>query len=271
MAGTSIVAPHPTIANMYVREVDSITGLILSANCTGTPDTTANVFQHGATMTRTDSGTGVNAIYQNTGSSAAPVWTLFDTGTSFALPTDATDSSTTTDQSFDLVQNTVTTGQGLRQSLTALTTGIGHQIIAAAATLTSGRYFSANDGALEVFGVGANGHIHGAQTTAPTISGNLTNGGISAAAITAGSSDVCGTITTTGTQANTTESAFIVLFNKTYTTAPKTVMLTPANAAGAQGTGCAYISATTATGFTVGIAKTVQGAATPSWKYLVIA
>ncbi|MFK5283577.1 hypothetical protein ACI3PL_28785, partial [Lacticaseibacillus paracasei] len=79
----------------------------------------------------------------------------------------------------------------LRVSGTGLTTGLGVQITAAAATLTTGRYISFNDGALEVLGIGANGHIHTTQTTAPTVGTNAT--GLSAVAVTAGSTDVAGT------------------------------------------------------------------------------
>jgi hypothetical protein len=60
-------------------------GLAVFAKCTGTPPTTANVFSHGCLINQTDSGTGTAAIYQNTGSSASPVWTLLDT----ALPGDS--------------------------------------------------------------------------------------------------------------------------------------------------------------------------------------
>lgn len=57
------------------------TGYAVLAVCTGVPPTTADVFQHGCIMNRIDSGTGTNAVYQNTGSIAVPSWTLFDTGT----------------------------------------------------------------------------------------------------------------------------------------------------------------------------------------------
>lgn len=56
-------------------------GYAMWAKCTGVPITTAGLFQHGCIMVRTDSGTGTNAVYQNTGSVAVPSWTLFDTGT----------------------------------------------------------------------------------------------------------------------------------------------------------------------------------------------
>lgn len=57
-------------------------GYATLATCTGAPSaqTTAGVFQHGCLMNRVDSGTGTNALYQNTGSVAVPSWTLLDTG-----------------------------------------------------------------------------------------------------------------------------------------------------------------------------------------------
>lgn len=63
-------------------------GLAVMAKCTGAPPTTASVFQHGALIIRTDSGTGTAGVYQNTGSTASPVWTLLDT----ALPGDTASS-----------------------------------------------------------------------------------------------------------------------------------------------------------------------------------
>jgi len=50
--------------------------LALFAKCTGAPPTTAATFQHGALMIRTDSGSGNPALYENTGTTAVPVWNL---------------------------------------------------------------------------------------------------------------------------------------------------------------------------------------------------
>ncbi len=149
-----------------------------------------------------------------------------------------------------------------------MTSGKGLLVTATAATLTTGRYISLNDSALEVFGIGANGHIHTTQTTAPTIV-VTSQAGITAAAITAGASDVCGTITTTGTSTGAT--ILDVTFNKTYTTAPKYVQITPANAAAASPNTTYYVSAVSATTFTITVAAGGTYAATPSWRYLVIA
>src|ERR1035437_10350867 len=55
-------------------------GFAILAECTGTPPTPANVFAHGAIMSQTDSGTGSLALYENTGSTAVPVWSLLSTG-----------------------------------------------------------------------------------------------------------------------------------------------------------------------------------------------
>lgn len=52
------------------------TGLAVLARCLGAAPTTANVFQHGCLILRVDSGDGVGAMYQNTGTSAVPSWTL---------------------------------------------------------------------------------------------------------------------------------------------------------------------------------------------------
>ena len=148
------------------------------------------------------------------------------------------------------------------------TTGTILSVTAAAATLTTGFYFAANDGALNVLTVGSNGHITSNQTTAPTIAVG-TQDGITAAAITAGSTDVCGTVTTTGT--STGGTIFTVTFNATYTVAPKAVILTPANANAAAPNTMPYVSSITATTFVVTIPGSGTYAATPSYKYLVVA
>ena len=152
-----------------------------------------------------------------------------------------------------------------------LTSGIAHQVVAAVAVLTSGRYYSANNGATEVFGIGANGHIHSTvSTSAPSCTITAAHG-LSAATITAGSTDTCGVITTTGTQDNSTDSTFTLTFGKTYTTAPKSITLTAANGAGAVGSSLPYIVSISATAIVIGVTKSAAAAATPSWYYQVIA
>lgn len=142
MAGTSLAAPHPTITNLYPMITDSRnSNLILLAYCTGTPDTTTNTYEHGALMIQIDSGTGTNGIYQNTGSSASPVWTLLDTGTAFSLPTVASDATTTTGDSFALTMSTLTSGNGLKitgSGAAMLTGGNLANILMGAATVGAG-------------------------------------------------------------------------------------------------------------------------------------
>ena len=75
MAGTSLNAPHPTIANLYPILIDS-DGYILFAYCTGAPDSTTLTYQHGCILARTDSGTGTKALYENIGSTTTPNWNL---------------------------------------------------------------------------------------------------------------------------------------------------------------------------------------------------
>lgn len=163
-----------------------------------------------------------------------------------------------------IIANSATTGVIVSVSTTGLTTGVAHKVIATAATLTTGFYYAANDAALNVFTVGANGHITSNQTTAPTIA--VTNqAGITAAAVTAGSTDTCGNITTTGT--STGGTVLTITFNKTYTVAPKFVVVNETNAAAV--TGGIFCSSTTATTavFTIPSAS----GATPSFSYFVIA
>lgn len=163
--------------------------------------------------------------------------------------------------------NSATSGSVVVVNGTGLTTGKGITVNATAATLTTGFYFAANDAALNVFTVGANGHLTSNQTTAPTVVVTTQNG-ITAAAITAGSTDTCGTITTTGTSTGST--VITVTFNKTYTVAPKAVFVQAANAAGG-GVNTDPIITQTATTFVLTIPGSGVYAATPSWTYLVIA
>lgn len=165
-----------------------------------------------------------------------------------------------------LTASALTTGIADSTVVAALTTGIANQVKATAATLTTGRYYSANDGTTEVFGVGLNGHLISTQTTAPTIATNAT--GISAVAVTAGSTDTCGTVTTTGTPASGT--VLTLTFNKTYTTAPKVVLYAPANAAAGGVNTMPIITQTATTAVFTWPAGGVY-AATPSFTYFVVA
>ena len=170
---------------------------------------------------------------------------------------------------FHVAANTTTAGTVASVSGTGVVGGTVLVLDATAATLTTGKYLSAHDAAGEVFGIGANGHIHSTVgAVAPTIA-VTTALGITAAAITSGGSDVCGIITTTGTSTGAT--VLDVTFNKTYTTAPKAVILTPANAAAAMPNSGYFVSAITATTFTITVVTAGTYAATPSWRYLVVA
>lgn len=86
MPGTSLQAALN--ATCDIRELDKSTGLALTSSGTGTPPTTVDTFAHGCTFTRTDGSAATSGLYQNTGTSAVPVWTLIDT----ALPGDTASS-----------------------------------------------------------------------------------------------------------------------------------------------------------------------------------
>lgn len=78
MAGSSLSAPHPTIANLRPVLTDSAnSNLILLATMTGTVDATANTYQAGCILLVTDVAAATQKILQNTGTSAAPVWSPF--------------------------------------------------------------------------------------------------------------------------------------------------------------------------------------------------
>lgn len=222
----------------------------------GAPANTPNKYIAGALVQNTADG----LWYRNNGTYASP--NFVNDSSDLTLPFADTDATSTTGSVFTLTAS-------------ALTTGKVYRAIAAAANLTgAGRYFEANDGAANVFGIGPNGHIHSAQTTAPTIAVTIQNG-ITNAAITAGSSDTCGIITTTGTNNNGGGTVLDVTFNKTYTVAPKSISLTPLNSSAAKSSATTllrpWISAISATGFTITIPADASAGATPSFSYQVIA
>lgn len=260
-------------SNAFTRAA-GIAGLVTCAVkfTTGAPTATAGKFIPGATIQHAIDG----GVYQNTGSTASPVWSLMETSASgFTLPVAETDSTTTTGTSFLTTMAAITTGIARRIVASLMTTGIGHQVVAAIAVLTTGRYYSANNGATEVWGIGLNGHMISTVSAAPPTIAVTTPNGISAAAITAGGTDMVGVITTTGTQDGSGDTVLDVTFGKTYTVPPKFVMLSPANAAGAKTSPTtllrAYVSARSATGFTITIPEdTGTPLATPSFMYNVI-
>ncbi len=208
------------------------------------------------------------------------------TSTSFVGLLTLVANSTTAGTVASVFGNALTTGNALYVSGTGAFTGTGFatvnatgtttgnivRINAVAATLTTGRYLSLYDGTSEVFGVGTNGHLISVGTTAAPTATITVAQGITAATVTAGATDTCGVITTTGTQNNTADSTLTLTFGKTYTTAPKAVIISAANAAAAlAGAGEAYVSSISATAVVIGIAKSATTAATPSYNYVVIA
>lgn len=239
---------------------------------------TTSVIADGGSLVRLsstsiDTGGATNGTILDIASTAQLAGTMIKTTSIMTTGTVASVTSTgvmtTTGNLLTLTAASATTAAGLlRVSGAGLTTGIGLVVTAAVATLTTGRYLSLNDGVSEVFGVGANGHLHTVQGTAPTIA--VTNqAGITAAAITAGSTDVCGIITTTGTSTGAT--VLDITFHKTYTTAPKFVILSPANASASMPNTNYFVSAISATTFTITVPAAATYAATPSWRYFVIA
>lgn len=191
-----------------------------------------------------------------------------------------TDTGTTTGTLLDLASTaaqaatlmlmtsaSLTTGIGTSLVLAGLTTGVGLKITATAATLTTGFYLACNDGGLNVFTIGSNGHLTSNQTSIPTIGTNST--GISAVALTAGATDTCGQFTTTGTPQSGT--VLTLTFNKTYTVAPKTVIISPLNASAGNPNTVPYISSITATTFVMTWPAAGTYAATPSYSYMVVA
>jgi hypothetical protein len=173
-----------------------------------------------------------------------------------------------TDGVLNITANSATTGNIAIINATAATTGTLLELNATGGTLTTGNYLVCNDAGLDVFAVRRNGHLFGSQTTKPTIAVTTQNG-ITAAAVTNGSTDTCGEITTTGTSA-AGDTVLTVTFEEAYANAPR-VFIQPTNEAAAQNaddaTSGAYISATTTTTFVI----TIPGASgsTPSFDYFV--
>lgn len=85
MAGSNLNSE--VTSTLWIRETQPVPagtqgqGLAISASCTGTPPTTAGIFAHGCMMLQTDTSTGTKALYENTGSSASPVWNLIGDST----------------------------------------------------------------------------------------------------------------------------------------------------------------------------------------------
>lgn len=71
------LSPIPRIANHYSQLTDE-KGYVMYGkfDTASTPSTTANIFQKGCIMVKTDATTGVKACYENVGTLAAPSWDL---------------------------------------------------------------------------------------------------------------------------------------------------------------------------------------------------
>lgn len=236
---------------------------VVSLAATGNYTSTSNVGLLTLLANSTTAGT-IMSVFGNaltTGVAALLSGTGVYTGTGFFT---ITQSGATTGTVMLMTANAVTTGNLISLSGTGLTTGVGVKVTAAAATMTTGAYFQANDGSVNVFSVGLAGHIQ-SRGTAPSIAVNTQNG-ITNAAIAASNTDTAGTITTTGT--STGGTIIIVTFTKSYAFAPK-VILQAANANGANPNSLPYVTSTTTT-FTITIPTGGTYAATPSWHYMVL-
>ncbi len=245
------MASSPTLEQMLPGVMES--GLI----------TTKAVIFTNAASCDLPTGTTLNGV---TLASIANVTSTATSGASFSVTNTGVYAGVGMNQ---VIANSLTTGVANLVSITSATTGIGITVKATQATLTTGRYFSANNASVEVFGIGLNGHIISTVSAdAPTIAVTTQNG-ITAAAITAGGTDTCGIITTTGTSTDST--LLTITFGKTYTTAPKAVLLSPVNAAAAMPNSGYYVSSVSATAFQITVVTGGTYAATPSWRYLVIA
>jgi N-acetylneuraminic acid mutarotase len=135
-------------------------------------------------------------------------------------------------------------------------------------TANTSTYIITIAGTTSTFGTLAlnNAHFESLQTTAPTIGTISSNCGSSAtASITTGSTDSAGSLTINASGTQALGCTAVITFNKAYATAPKSVMLTPANQATANTTTTglyAGVSATSTTTFTIDLgAKATSGTA----------
>jgi hypothetical protein len=79
--GAGLYTESPFNSNLWIAVTDS-SQLATLAECTGTPPTTANVFQVGCLMIQKN-GVAPNTLFVNTGTSAAPTWVLDGVGTNY--------------------------------------------------------------------------------------------------------------------------------------------------------------------------------------------
>ena len=139
MAGTNFAAAVTSTLNAFLTDND---GLIILAECTGAPPTTASIFAHGAICRRVDSGTGTKAIYENIGSSAVPSWDLMGAVTAGEIT---------------LAEGSVLVGNNLGVAVALDAKGDGKIMIGNGTTITSqsisGDATLSNAGALTVTGL----------------------------------------------------------------------------------------------------------------------
>ena len=253
LTSTGTIVTTGEVLNIAANSATTSTGIVRVSGTSLTDGFALELTSGGASLT--SSGGVINALM-----GAATV------GTGIKVSTTGVYTGTT--GVLAVTGNSATTGSIAVVNGTGATTGKLIVANATQATLTTGRYFSANNAANEVFGIGSNGHIHSTASTAvPTIA-VTSQAGITAAAITAGGTDTCGVITTTGTSTGAT--ILDVTFGTTYTTAPKGVIIAPANAAASMPNTSYFVSAVAATGFTITVAAGGTYAATPSFRYIVI-
>ena len=84
-AGIISGSAHPSIANLWVREVDPtstathghpliLTGVISGLSSDNAIDTTTNTYHHGCVLTQVDGTTNLSAQWENVGTIASPSW-----------------------------------------------------------------------------------------------------------------------------------------------------------------------------------------------------
>ncbi|MCC2631344.1 MAG: hypothetical protein K0S20_43 [Patescibacteria group bacterium] len=123
-------------------------------------------------------------------------------------------------------------------------------------------------GYVEISGGAAGAHLKSSQTTAPTIATPTSCGTSPTASVTAGSTDMAGSFIVTAGSGSPSNCSVALTFNKAYGAAPKSIQLTPATSTAPAKN--LYVSASTATTFTV-IMSVAPAASEPNtWYYTVI-
>jgi hypothetical protein len=101
--GIGLLGPHPTIANLWVREIDPThSDLMLTGICTVNPVnnfTQSGVFSHGCTLVWVTGTGGAQDIFVNTGTSASPVWNDIVATTTSTSSSSSSSSSTSSSSS----------------------------------------------------------------------------------------------------------------------------------------------------------------------------